>query len=1040
MPLRLGAAAALSVAAFALHAQPAFPWQQEFSRALPNGELAYVAEPFRFEAGASQRHIDFAGGDDANPGTREQPWKHHPWDPAARGNAQAAASEVHTYIFKGGVTYRGRFVVPDTARGTADNPIRLTRDPSWGEGPAVINGAGVVTGWRRGAHARMPDGDKVWVADVTHLPRAVWITRGDGEIRRLRLARWPNWNETDPNDLLSEWPAWDQPQWWTGVNKVVTAERGEQHLGVSSLLPRPLEDLQGGTVWSEWGFVMGSPYPAKIVEASDRLGGVAFRGPWTFQRSENIATGNRFHLEDLPQFLDEPGEFWVERTQGRNGRLYLRLPNDADPNLVTVEAAREYDILTARSLEHVHVTALTFRFQNVGWDYNDPQWAHPDLRVGVIRLAGSGDGIVVAHNLFEHVMMPVRIALGDPAQRIGTVVVRDNHMRDTDHGAILVESATADGVRGRLEHVEVLRNRLERIGMRNLSGMHGHAVIVEFPDTSLIAGNHLHRIAGWGIAVFGGKPSGNRMAGIEAPLSRHLVFQNRVHDVLLKSNDWGGIETWQGGTHYVFNNIVINPVGFKNWVFRPGDPENIGSFAHAYYMDGSFKNYLFNNIGLGLNNTLGTKGVNATAIQNILSFENWYFNNSFHRFAETTRQQAPEAGRFRYLGNIFSDTSKFLYRHADARNTEPDPNASHFTQGGQFAYHTLAFAHNIVHRLTGRAGVFEENGALHATLEGFSNALERLNAQAADAGTLVDPSPLRNPDAMDWRPTPSAGETGVLAFVPWALARTVGEWQFTLNRANPAEIIDEHWFMHAGYADRHAYRSTQRFPLVGSGIDAASFTPGPLSDWTRSALRLDGRSQHLVVAHATLPAQDGVGTQAGPRSVDATTTSLIVEAYVRTSDRDGVVAAKMRDNVGYALAVRDGALEFTARTSAGAGGTVRAPLPEGGAWMHILGELDREAGTLALHVNGVRIARLEVDGGWRGSLANPADFTVGGGPDLPHLAAEFAFLRVALASLAESRTTIGELHAWQFDGPQFRDFAGQDRRRVNNPGALVRQP
>jgi hypothetical protein len=179
--------------------------------------------------------------------------------------------------------------------------------------------------------------------------------------------------------------------------------------------------------------------------------------------------------------------------------------------------------------------------------------------------------------------------------------------------------------------------------------------------------------------------------------------------------------------------------------------------------------------------------------------------------------------------------------------------------------------------------------------------------------------------------------------------------------------------------------------------------------------------------------------QAEPRSVNATTTSLIVEAYVRTADRDGVIVSKMGDNAGYSLVVRDGALEFTARTPESRG-TVRAPLPASGAWTHVLAELDRAAGTLTLFVNGKSAGRVEVQGGFRGSLANTADFTVGGGAGLPHLAGEFAFLRVALSSLAESRTSIAELHTWQVDGPQYRDFLNADRRRLNNPGALVRQP
>ena len=67
--------------------------------------------PFTFEKGASVRYIDFADGDDANPGDAPaKPWKHHPWDPQATGRAAAGAG-VHTYVFKRGVTCRGQLII-----------------------------------------------------------------------------------------------------------------------------------------------------------------------------------------------------------------------------------------------------------------------------------------------------------------------------------------------------------------------------------------------------------------------------------------------------------------------------------------------------------------------------------------------------------------------------------------------------------------------------------------------------------------------------------------------------------------------------------------------------------------------------------------------------------------------------------------------------------------------------------------------------------------------------------------------------------------
>ncbi len=95
---------------------------------------------------------------------RQTPWKHHPWDPEAGGQAKACKG-VHTYVFKQGVIYRGEMNANES--GTADSPIILTRDPSWGTGPAVICGSEAVTGWKKGAdNSLIPEPEKVWYVDL----------------------------------------------------------------------------------------------------------------------------------------------------------------------------------------------------------------------------------------------------------------------------------------------------------------------------------------------------------------------------------------------------------------------------------------------------------------------------------------------------------------------------------------------------------------------------------------------------------------------------------------------------------------------------------------------------------------------------------------------------------------------------------------------------------------------------------------------------------------------------------------------------------
>lgn len=108
-------------------------WQQSQAKVSPTGDLIWAPHPFVFESGESKRYIDFESGKDINDGTTKQsPWKHHPWDPNASGQAKAGKGP-HTYVFKQGVVYRGELEANES--GTEKVPIILTRDPSWGTGP-----------------------------------------------------------------------------------------------------------------------------------------------------------------------------------------------------------------------------------------------------------------------------------------------------------------------------------------------------------------------------------------------------------------------------------------------------------------------------------------------------------------------------------------------------------------------------------------------------------------------------------------------------------------------------------------------------------------------------------------------------------------------------------------------------------------------------------------------------------------------------------------------------------------------------------------
>ncbi|NQT03808.1 MAG: hypothetical protein HQ580_17405, partial [Planctomycetes bacterium] len=148
------------------------------------------------------------GGGDSNDGlTKNTPWKHHPWDPQGSGNAKQCKG-IHTYVFKRGVYYRGTMNALES--GKKRNPIRLTSDPAWGTGEAVISGGYRITGgWKKGAENKdIPEAEKIWYIDLDFAPRTVYLVEPSGryaskndKITRIPLARMPNWKVSDPEDV-----------------------------------------------------------------------------------------------------------------------------------------------------------------------------------------------------------------------------------------------------------------------------------------------------------------------------------------------------------------------------------------------------------------------------------------------------------------------------------------------------------------------------------------------------------------------------------------------------------------------------------------------------------------------------------------------------------------------------------------------------------------------------------------------------------------------------------------------------------------------
>ena len=122
-------------------------------------------------------------------------------------------------------------------------------------------------------NANIPEPEKVWSVDLDWVPRNVWMVGPDGAVTRIALARTPNWMITDPDDIKNQWWTWKNPD--KPFDNYATINGRKRHVafdkdGINESTPQ--DYYERAVVWTTNGWVMGSPFPARVL-AVDRQAG-----------------------------------------------------------------------------------------------------------------------------------------------------------------------------------------------------------------------------------------------------------------------------------------------------------------------------------------------------------------------------------------------------------------------------------------------------------------------------------------------------------------------------------------------------------------------------------------------------------------------------------------------------------------------------------------------------------------------------------------------------------------------------------------------
>jgi hypothetical protein len=255
------------------------------------------------------------------------------------------------------------------------------------------------------------------------------------------------------------------------------------------------------------------------------------------------------------------------------------------------------------------------------------------------------------------------------------------------------------------------------------------------------------------------------------------------------------------------------------------------------------------------------------------------------------------------------------------------------------------------------------------------------------------------------------------------------------------------------YYQRDDYYLKPMFALKGINISKNDYLNGPLEDWTKGALKLNGNNQYAICSNDSLnkifsytirfrwnpekaPEKREVKGKdfKSPQIFDS---NFLIEVYFKTEPgaKSGVLMEKM-NGAGYSLQVNaQGGLSFKisdGKQSSNLNSTVAV---NDGKWHHVIAEADRTGKKLTLYINGRKdIQGNAIPSGL--SLENKGDLYVGGTPSGRCLNGTMEFLRISQGTLADAKTDIDELYAWEFDGPFLKDFTGRYPNGKRDAGAL----
>jgi hypothetical protein len=394
---------------------------------------------------ASAHAVNFyvaPGGNDAHPGTQEQPFAtiEHARE-SVRKVKPTANAPITVFLRAGTYSLDAPLLFGPQDSGTKTCPITYSAYP--GEKP-ILSGGKAIAGWKR-----QPNG--VWTAEIPEVKQGQWYFRQlfvNGQRRpRARLPREGKYTvagqANPPARSFTFNPGEIDPKWtnFEDVELVLLQFWTEARPRIEAIDP---------------------------VAHTVRFTGDVFRSPtWS----------NGWYVENVFEGLTEPGQWYLNR---RTGTLYYRPLPGEDVKQLEIVAPRtkqwlrlEGDYKTGKHVEYVTFRGLTFHYsqweldEKLGYNYpqaavewqpvygplsevpvpsaiyvkgarqvrfEDNEIAHTGAWAIHLAQGGCNDDAIVGNNMRDLGAGAVRIGgpfpTNDPAEESGRAIVTDNRIHD----------------------------------------------------------------------------------------------------------------------------------------------------------------------------------------------------------------------------------------------------------------------------------------------------------------------------------------------------------------------------------------------------------------------------------------------------------------------------------------------------------------------------------------------------------------------------------------------------------------------------------